>query len=73
VTASGGHSVYPIHFDDFTKPFGEVTLPPRAIDNFEKTAEWLIEFRNRWDRDTSLFMPQFGKPIAIYAQPASES
>jgi len=37
VTASGGHSVYPIHFDDFTKPFGEVTLPPRAIDNFEKS------------------------------------
>jgi L-ascorbate metabolism protein UlaG (beta-lactamase superfamily) len=73
VTASGGHSVYPVHFDDFTKPFGEVALPPRAIDNFEKTAEWLIEFRNRWDSDASLFMPQFGKPIAIFSQPASES
>ena len=73
VTASGGHSVYPVHFDDFTQPFGEVILPPRAIDNFENTAEWLIEFRNRWDRDASLFMPQFGKPIAIFSQPASES
>ena len=73
VTATGGHSVYPIHFDDFTKPFGEVTLTPRIIHNFEKTAEWLQEFRGRWDSDTSLFMPEIGKPIAIFSQPASES
>lgn len=73
VTASGGHSVYPIHFDDFTKPFGEVALPPRAIDNFEKTAEWLLEFRDRWDGDASLFVPKFGQPIAVFAQPASET
>ena len=73
VTATGSHSVYPIHFDDFSKPFGEVTLPPRIINNFEKTAEWLLEFRSRWDTDTSLFMPEFGKPIAIFSQPASES
>jgi len=72
VTATGSHSVYPIHFDDFTKPFGEVTLSPRVIDNFEKTAEWMLEFRSRWDADTSLFMPEFGKPIAIFFQPASE-
>jgi L-ascorbate metabolism protein UlaG (beta-lactamase superfamily) len=72
VTATGGHSVYPIHFDDFTKPFGEVVLSPAAIDNFEKTAGWLLDFRNRWDADTSLFMPEFGKPIAIYSQPPSE-
>ncbi len=73
VTATGSHSVYPIHFDDFTQPFGEVVLPPKFIDNFETTAEWLEEFRRRWDSDTSLFMPEFGKPIAIFSQPASES
>jgi len=73
VTASGSHSVYPIHFDDFTKPFGEVALAPKVINNFEKTAIWLGEFRLRWDSDTSLFMPEFGKPIAIFAQPAAES
>jgi L-ascorbate metabolism protein UlaG (beta-lactamase superfamily) len=73
VTATGGHSVYPVHFDDFTKPFGEVTLSPTLIDAFEKTAGWLLEFRNRWDGDASLFMPEFGKPIAIFSQPASES
>jgi len=73
VTATGSHSVYPVHFDDFSKPFGEVTLPPRIINNFEKTAEWLLEFRDRWDTDASLFMPEFGKPIAIFSQPASGS
>ena len=72
VTTTGSHSVYPIHFDDFTKPFGEVVLPPKIIDNFETTAQWLVEFQRRWDSDTSLFMPEFGKPIAIFSQPASE-
>jgi L-ascorbate metabolism protein UlaG (beta-lactamase superfamily) len=72
VTATGSHSVYPIHFDDLTKPFGEIALSPRVVDNFEKTAVWLLQFRNRWDNDASLFIPEFGKPIAIFSQPASE-
>lgn len=73
VTASGAHSVYPMHFDDYTQPFGVIKLPPRFVDNIVKTTTWLSEFRRRWDSDVSLFMPEFGKPIAIYAQPASES
>ncbi|MCH9694700.1 MAG: MBL fold metallo-hydrolase [Gammaproteobacteria bacterium] len=73
VTATGGHSVYAIHFDDFTKPFGEVALAPRFIDNFSKTAGWLEGYRRRWDKNASLFVPEFGKPIAIFAQPAPES
>jgi L-ascorbate metabolism protein UlaG (beta-lactamase superfamily) len=73
VTATGAHSVYPINFDDYTKPFGIVSLPPKIFDNIVKTTTWLTEFRQRWDSDTSLFMPKFGQPIAIYAQPASES
>jgi len=72
VTATGSHSVYPIHFDDFSKPFGEVVLSPRVIDDFERTAQWLLQFRNRWDNDASIFMPKFGEPIAIFSQPASE-
>lgn len=73
VTTTGSHSVYPVHFDDFTRPFGDVLLPPKFINNFETTAQWLVEFQRRWDSDTSLFMPEFGKPIAIFSQPASES
>ncbi len=73
VTATGGHSVYAIHFDDYTQPFGTVLLGPKFLDDFAKTAIWLEEFRDRWDADTSLFVPEFGKPIAILAQPATES
>jgi len=73
VTATGAHSVYPIHFDDITAPFGAIQLQPRFVDNFEKTTTWLNEFQRRWDSDTSLFMPEFGKPIAIFSQPATES
>lgn len=72
VTATGGHSVYPVHFDDYTQAFETVMLPPRFIDNIGKTARWMNEFRKRWDSDTSIFMPEFGKPIAIYSQPAAE-
>ncbi len=69
VTATGSHSVYPIHFDDFTKPFGEVVLWPKIIDNFETTVSWLDAFRRRWDSDASLYMPEFGRPIAIFTRP----
>jgi len=69
VTATGSHSVYPIHFDDFTQSFGDTQLPPRIIDDFEETASWLEEFRRRWDSDTSLFIPEFGKPMAIFLSP----
>ena len=72
VTATGAHSVYPIHFDDYTQPFGEILLPPKLIDNIETTTTWLEGFRRRWDSDASLFMPGFGKPIAVYSQTATQ-
>ena len=73
VTATGCRSVYPIHFEDYTQPFGTVILGPNFVDNFVEIATWLEEFRDRWDADTSLFVPEFGKPIAILAQPATEN
>lgn len=72
VTASGADSIYPIHFDDYSKPFGDVRLPPKVIDNFEVTATWLTEFRKRWDNDATLFLPEFGRPMAIFSEQASE-
>ena len=71
VTATGSHSVYPIHFDDLTKPFGEIALYPRAADNAAKTAMWLLQSRNRWDNDASVCTPEFGKPGAMFSHPES--
>lgn len=71
VTATGADTVYPIHFDDFTKPFGEVVPLPRMLSDMSTIAVWLEQFRDRWDRDVTLLMPRFGEPIAIYAESAS--
>lgn len=73
VTTTGAHSVYPIHFDDFTRPFGEIVPSPKIISNFETISEWLDAFRNTWDNDVQLYMPEFGRPVAIYDQPAPEA
>lgn len=73
VTATGARSVYPIHFDDFTKPFGEIVLGPKFLDDFVMTTKWFEAFRDRWDNDAKLFMPEFGQPIAIFAQPFPEA
>ncbi len=68
VTATGAKTVIPIHFDDYTRPFGHIELMPRALDNFVKTARWLDEFRDKWDSDTALFLPQFGVPFVLYPE-----
>jgi L-ascorbate metabolism protein UlaG (beta-lactamase superfamily) len=66
VTATGARRVLPIHFDDFTRPFGEIALPPRVLSDFEQVARWLEEFRSGWDSDTTLHLPVFGQPILLY-------
>lgn len=71
VTATGATRVFPVHFDDFTKPFGTTVLIPAAIDDFVETAGWLAEFQSVWDRDTTLELPMFGEPITLYISEAS--
>ena len=67
VTATGASSVFPVHFDDFTQPFGVVALPPKIIDDFPTTARWLEDFRQTWDQDINLYLPEFGRELAIYS------
>ena len=73
VTATGAHSVYPIHFDDQTQPFGVIEPMPRFLSDMTDIAEWLEAFRDRWDNDATIYMPRFGEPIAIYASAPAES
>ncbi|MBT8092378.1 MAG: MBL fold metallo-hydrolase [Gammaproteobacteria bacterium] len=69
VTATGASRVYAVHFDDFTKPFGEIEPAPRSVSDLQVTADWFESFRDRWDTDVELILPEFGVPMAIYAQP----
>ena len=73
VTTTGAAHVFPIHFDDFSQPFGEILPYPRALDNFLDTAAWLEEFRQTWDSDTRLHLPKFGKTIVLYPQASPEA
>jgi L-ascorbate metabolism protein UlaG (beta-lactamase superfamily) len=73
VTTTGADHVLPIHFDDFTQPFGKIVLLPRAIENIVDVAGWLEEIRNTWDIDTRLHLPEFGKQIVLFPQSPPEA
>ena len=61
----------PMHFDDFTRPFGEVVPFPRVLDNIETTAGWFENFRDTWDVGVKLYLPEFGRPVAVSEPPPS--
>ncbi|MBT8081552.1 MAG: MBL fold metallo-hydrolase [Gammaproteobacteria bacterium] len=71
VTTTGASAVMPMHFDDFTRPFGEVVPFPRVLDDIEQAAAWFESFRDTWDLDTRLYKPAFGRRIAVYVPPSS--
>ena len=68
VTATGAKRVFPVHFDDYTQPLGTIRLPPKLLDNFANTALWLQEFRDTWDKDTRIFLPEFGRSLPLYPE-----
>jgi L-ascorbate metabolism protein UlaG (beta-lactamase superfamily) len=73
VTTTGAAHVFPLHFDDFLRPFGEIVLYPRVLDNFIDTAQWLEEIGATWDSDARLHLPEFGKTIVLYPQASPEA
>jgi L-ascorbate metabolism protein UlaG (beta-lactamase superfamily) len=66
VTSTGAKRVLPIHFDDYTRPFGHIELGPRIFDNFVDSAEWLDAIRETWDNDARLHLPVFGEKLVLY-------
>ncbi len=72
VTSTGAKRVIPIHFDDYTRPFGQIELSPRILDNFVDSAEWLDEIRKTWDNDVRLHLPVFGEALVLYPPPAPD-
>jgi len=73
VTTTGAAHVVPIHFDEFSQPFGETQLYPRALDDFVKVAGWLESSRQSWDLDARLHIPEFGRKIVLYPATSPET
>lgn len=65
VTATGARTVVPIHFEDYTQPFGTMRLAPKILDDFSVTVRILKDLRRRWDSDTQLYLPVFGTPMPL--------
>lgn len=64
VMATGAQTIYAVHFDDFTRPFGEVSLFPRIVDDVVTSAGWIRELAA--NSDLEVRRPPFGMPIKIY-------
>ncbi|MEM7430885.1 MAG: MBL fold metallo-hydrolase [Pseudomonadota bacterium] len=73
VTSTGATRVIPIHFDDYTRPFGTIELAPRVLDDFVETAQWLEELRQTWDQDVRLHLPTFGVEVVLYPPPTPDA
>lgn len=68
VTRSGASRVFPIHYDDYTRPFGEILLFPTIVDDAVRTAAWIDELAADNERPVSVQRLPFGLPVAIFGE-----
>lgn len=73
VTSTGATTVIPVHFDDYTRPFGDIRLAPKLLDDFSVTARLLREERQKWDRDSRIYLPAFGTPMPLQSTPPPDT
>ncbi len=66
VTKVGARRLFPVHYDDFTRPLGEVRLFPNLLDNAVQTAEWLNENAAADESPVDISLLPFGQAIALY-------
>ena len=66
VTATGARRIYPVHYDDFTRPFGEVMLFPKIADDAVKTADWINDKAMTEDDPPDIRLLPFAKPVVLY-------
>ncbi len=66
VTATGARRVYPVHYDDFTRPFGEIVLFPRIADDAVKAADWINDVAMLEEDPPDIQLLPFGRPVILY-------
>jgi L-ascorbate metabolism protein UlaG (beta-lactamase superfamily) len=66
VVRTGAARVFPVHYEDFTKPFGEIALFPDIVDKVVVTAGWINALAANSDHPVSVSTLPFGQPVAIF-------
>ncbi|HZW60400.1 MAG TPA: hypothetical protein VFE85_08905, partial [Woeseiaceae bacterium] len=66
VGSTGATRVYPIHYEDFTRPYGEIALFPDILDDVVTSTNWLREFAAAQELPVSVMLPRYGMPIVLY-------
>jgi L-ascorbate metabolism protein UlaG (beta-lactamase superfamily) len=66
VTKVGARRLFPVHYDDFTRPIGEIRLFPNVLDNTVRTAEWITEIAAAEETPVDIKLLPFGQAIALY-------
>jgi L-ascorbate metabolism protein UlaG (beta-lactamase superfamily) len=67
VQRTGASRVYPVHYEDFTRPFGEVALFPTLVDDTLTAASWIDELAAESEIPVIVRRLPFGEPVALYA------
>ncbi|MCI0518347.1 MAG: MBL fold metallo-hydrolase [Woeseiaceae bacterium] len=66
VTKVGARRLFPVHYDDFTRPFGEIRLFPAVVDDAVQTSGWINEIASAEETPVEIRLLPFGQPIALY-------
>lgn len=66
VQRTGAQRVYPVHYDDFMRPFGDIALFPKVVDDVVETARWIDELSGDPDYPVVVALLPFGQPVAIF-------
>lgn len=66
VTAVGAGRVFPIHYDDFTLPFGDVRPFPTVVDDIMETGTWINDLATKSESPISVQLLPFGRPSELY-------
>lgn len=69
VIRTGASRVYPVHFDDYTKPFGELALFPYIVDDVVQTARWIDELAANASTPVTIRRLPLGQPVFLYPEP----
>jgi L-ascorbate metabolism protein UlaG (beta-lactamase superfamily) len=66
VIRTGATRVYPVHYEDFTRPLGELQLFPDMVDRVVVTASWIDELAADRDHPVTVSILPFGQPVAVF-------